>query len=160
MWVYGETGMGFGCPKNAFFTPESRDNIHKLQIEGRKHSLIWAYSDLNPGKFQFSDCLDFTPYPGMTDSIPCNRRLGEKVFITNNLIRSDTGYTPQQLVYGTTSGLPGLFEIPRNPNSEFARSLHRLIKGIQGTDDRAAPTPLGMDFRTYKVHIRITRKKS
>ena len=82
----------------------------------------------------------------MTDRIPCNRRLGEKVFITNNLIRSDTGYTPQQLVYGTTSGLPGLFEIPRNPNSEFARSLHRLIKGIQGTDDRAAPTPLGMDF--------------
>ena len=62
------------------------------------------------------------------------------------MIKSDTGYTPQQLVYGTTSGLPGLFEIPRNPNSEFARSLHRLIKGIQGTDDRAAPTPLGMDF--------------
>ena len=147
LWVYGETGMGYGCPKNAFFTPESRDNIQKLRIEGRKHSLNWAYSDLNPGKFQFSDCLDFTPYPGMTDSPPCNRRLGEKVFITNNLIRSDTGYTPQQLVYGTTSGLPGLFNIPRNPNSEFARSLRRLIKGIQRLDDSPpAPTPLGVDF--------------
>ena len=140
LWVYGETGMGYGCPKNTFFTPESRDNIQKLRIEGRKHSLNWAYLDLNPGKFQFLDCLD------MTENLPCNRRLGEKVFIVNNLVKSDTGYTPQQLVYGTTSGLPGLFEIPRNPNSEFARSLHRLIKGIQGTDVRAAPTPLGMDF--------------
>ena len=55
LWVYGETGMGYGCPKNTFFTPESRDNIQKLCIEGRKHSLNWAYSDLNPGKFQFSD---------------------------------------------------------------------------------------------------------
>ena len=62
------------------------------------------------------------------------------------MIRPDTGYTPQQLVYSTTSGLPGLFEIPRNPNSEFARSLYRIIKGVQRTEDRAAPIPMGVDF--------------
>ena len=146
LWVYGESGMGFGCPKNAFFTPDPLDNIRKLRIAGKKHSLIWAGSDLNPGKFQLPDCLDFTPYPGMTGSPPNNPRIGEKVFVINNMIRPDTGYTPQQLVYGTTSGLPGLFEIPRNPNSEFARSLYRIIKGIQRTEDRAAPIPMGVDF--------------
>ena len=75
--------MGFGCPKNAFFTPDPRDNIRKLRIAGKK---------------QLSDCLDFTPYPGMTGSPPNNPRIGEKVFVINNMIRPDTGYTPQQLV--------------------------------------------------------------
>ena len=147
LWVYGESGMGFGCPKNAFFTPDPLDNIRKLRIAGKKHSLIWAGSDLNPGRFQLPDCLDFSSYnPGMKGNLPNHFRIGEKVFVINNLIRPDTGYTPQQLAYGTTSGLPGLFEIPRNPNTEFAGSLHRIIKGIQRTEDRAAPIPMGVDF--------------
>ena len=144
LWVYGDTGMGFGCPKNAFFSPYLRDNIRKLRTAGKKHSLIWAGSDLNPGKFQLSDCPDFIP--NKTGNPYHNPKLGEKVFTINNLINPDTGYTPQQLVYGTTSGLPGLFNIPRNPNSEFARSLHRFIKDIQRIDDRATPIPLGVDF--------------
>ena len=82
----------------------------------------------------------------MKGNLPNHHRIAEKVFVLNNLIKSDTGYTPHQLTYGTTSGLPGIFEIPRNPNTEFAGSLHRIIKGIQRTEDRAAPIPMGVDF--------------
>ena len=59
LWVYGEEGNGFGCPKNAFFTPDPVDNIRKLHTAGKKNGLIWASSDLNPGKFQLSDCFRF-----------------------------------------------------------------------------------------------------
>ena len=72
--------------------------------------MIWAGSDLKPGKFLFSDCLDFTKKnPGMQGHFPSHLRMSEKAFLHNNFIRSETGYAPHQLVYGSTSGLPGIF---------------------------------------------------
>ena len=77
----------------------------------------------------------------MRGNPPSHLRIAEKVFVLNNLIKPGTGYTPQQLTYGITSGVPGIFQIPRNPESFFAGSLQRVISGIHH-----APIPLGVDF--------------
>ena len=110
LWIYGEDGNGFGVPRNAFFTPDPTDDIQKLRQIGRKDGMIWAGSDLKPGKFLFPDCLDFTKKdPGMQGHFPSHLRISEKAFLHKNFIRSETGYAPHQLVYGSTSGLPGIF---------------------------------------------------
>ena len=93
-------------PRNAFFTPDPTDDIQKLRQIGSKDGMIWAWSDLNPGKFLFTNCLDFTKEnPGMKGRFPSHLRMSEKAFLHNNFINSETGYTPHQLVYGSTSGL-------------------------------------------------------
>ena len=66
----------------------------------------------------------------MKGSPPSHLRIAEKVFVLNNLIKPGTGYTPHQLTYGITSGVPGIFQIPRNPEAFFAGSLQRVISGI------------------------------
>ena len=60
LWVYGEDGTEFGLPRNAFFTPDPTDDIQKLRHLGSKDGMTWAGSDLNPGKFLFTDYLNFT----------------------------------------------------------------------------------------------------
>ena len=143
LWIYGEDGNGFGVPRNSFFTPDPTDDIQKLRKIGRKDGMIWAGSDLKPGKFWFSDCLDFTKRnPEMQGHL----RMSEKTFVHNNLIRSDTGYTPHQLVYGSTSGLPGIFQLPRNVDTILAGSVQRVISVIHHAQERGAPIPLGVDF--------------
>ena len=69
--------------------------------------------------------------------------MAEKVFTHNNLIKPGTGYTPQQLTYGISSGIPGIFQIPRNPEAFFAGSLQRVISGIHRAQERGAPYPWG-----------------
>jgi len=82
----------------------------------------------------------------MKGSPPSHLRIAEKVFVLNNLIKPGTGYTPHQLTYGITSGVPGIFQIPRNPEAFFAGSLQRVISGIHHAQERGAPIPLGVDF--------------
>ena len=120
LWIFGEDGNGLGVPRNAFFTPDPTDDIQKLRQIGRKDGIIWAGSDLKPGKFLFSDC--------------------------NNFIRSETGYTPHQLVYGSTSGLPGIFQLPRNADTGLGGSIYRLMTGIHRAQERGAPIPMGVNF--------------
>ena len=108
LWVYGEDGTGFGVPRNAFFTPDPTDDIQKLCQLGSKDGMIWAGSDLNPGKFLFTDYLDFTKENPDMGRFPSVLQISEKAFLHNNFINSETGYTPQQLVYGNTSGLPNV----------------------------------------------------
>ena len=105
--------------------------------------LKWGRSDLRLGKFRFSDFLDCTDC-GEVSNI--GRRLSERVFIYNNLLNPGTGYTPQQMIYGISSGIPGIFQIPRHPGALFARSLQRMISGIHYAQERGAPIPLGDDF--------------
>ena len=99
--------------------------------------MIWARSDLKPGKFLFTNCLDFTKEnPGMQGRFPSHLRMSEKAFVYNNLIRSGTGYTPHQLVYGITSGLPGIFQLPRNADTVLGGSIYRLTTGIHRAHGR------------------------
>ena len=147
LWIYGENGNGFGVPRNSFFTPDPTDDIQKLRQTGKKDDRIWARSDLKPGEFWFSDCLDFTKRnPGMQGQFPSHLRMSAKVFVYNNLIKSGTGYTPHQLAYGITSGLPGIFQLPRNSDTVFAGSVQRVISGIHHAQERGAPIPMGVDF--------------
>ena len=126
-WSYGENGDGFGMPRNAFFTADPTDDIQSLRRAGRSDSIKWGRSDLKLGKFRFSDFLDCTDCAKINN---LGARLSERVFVYNNLLSPGTGYTPQQLVYGISSGIPGIFQIPRNPGALFARSLQRVISGI------------------------------
>ena len=73
-------------------------------------------------------------------------RISERIFVYNNLLSQGTGYTPQQLVLGIISGIPGIFQIPNNPGSLFARSLKRLTAGIHHAQAQGAPVTLGDDF--------------
>ena len=82
----------------------------------------------------------------MQGHFPSHLRMSEKVFVYNNLIKSGTGHTPYQLAYGITSGLPGIFQLPRNLDTFFAGSLQRVISGIHHAQERAAPIPMGVDF--------------
>ena len=70
-------------------------------------------------------------------------RLPERIFVYNNLLGPGTGYTPQQIVLGISSGIPGIFQVPNNAGSLFARSLKRITAGIQA---QGAPSTLGGDF--------------
>ena len=145
LWIFGEDGTGFGVPRNAFFTPDPTDDIQKLRQIGSKDGMIWAGSDLNPGKFLFTDCLDFTKEnPGMQGRFPSH--LSEKAFLHNNFIDSETGYTPHQLVYGSTSGIPGILQLPRNADTVLGGSIYRLMTGIHRAQGRAAPIPMGVNF--------------
>jgi hypothetical protein len=148
LWVYGPDGTGFGVPRNAFFTPDPTDDIQKLHQIGSKDGMIWAGSDLNPGKFLFTDCLDFTKEnPGMQGCFPSVLRISEKAFLHNNFINSETGYTPQQLVYGNTSGLSGICQLPRGKGTgDSSGSVSRLMRGIHRTQEKVAPVPLGVNF--------------
>ena len=143
-WNIGHmgNGAGFGMPRNAFFTADPTDDIQSLRGIGRKNGIKWGRSDLKLGKFQFSDFLDRTNYKYS----PSHHKLSERVFVYNNLLNPGTGYTPQQLIYGISSGIPGIFQIPRHPDALFAWSLQRIISGIHHAQERGAPIPLGDDF--------------
>ena len=142
-WSYGENGDGFGMARNAFFTADPTDDIQSLHRTGRTNGIKWGRSDLRLGKFRFSDFLDCTDCAEVKN---IGGRLSERVFVYNNLLNPGTGYTPQQLVYGINSGIPGIFQIPRHPGALFARSLQRMISGIHYAQERGAPIPLGDDF--------------
>ena len=114
-------------PRNAFFTAEPNDNIQHLRHAGRSDNVNWGRSDLKLGKFQFLDFLDCRNISETTD---LQFRLSERIFIHNNLLSPSTGYTPQQLVLGISSGIPCIFQIPNNPGSLFAQTLKRLTAGI------------------------------
>ena len=122
-------------PRNAFFTAVPTDDIQRLHRAGRSDSVKWGRSDLKLGKFQFSNFLD------CTDCAEINNlgfRLSERVFVYNNLLSPGTGYTPHQLVFGISSGIPGIFQIPKNPDALFAQSLQRVIAGIHYAQERGA----------------------
>ena len=142
-WSYGESGDGFGMLRNAFFTADPTDDIQSLRRAGRSDSIKWGRSDLKLGKFRFLDFLDCTDCAKINN---LGARLPERVFVYNNLLSPGTGYTTQQLVYGISSGIPGIFQIPRNPGALFARSLQRVISDIHYAQERGAPIPLGDDF--------------
>ena len=90
--------------------------------------MIWAGSDLKPGNFLFPDCLDLTKEnPGMQGRFPSHLRMSEKAFLHNNFINSETGYTPHQLVYGSTSGLPGILQLPRNADTVLGGSIYSKL---------------------------------
>ena len=109
-WSYGECGDGFGMPRNAFFTAELTDDIQLLRHTGRSDSVRWGRSDLRLGKFQFLDFLDCT---NITEIKDLQFRLSERIFVYNNLLSpGDPVYTPQQLVFSISSGIPGIFQIP------------------------------------------------
>ena len=66
-WIYGESGEGFGIPRNAFFTAELTDDIQHLRHIGRSDNVRWGRSDLKLGKFKFLDFLDCTDISATTD---------------------------------------------------------------------------------------------
>ena len=101
-------------PRNAFFTADHTDDIQRLRRAGRSDSVKCGRSDLKLGKFQFSDFLDCTEYAEINNLW---FRLSERAFVYDNLLSPGTGYTPQQLVFGISSGIPGIFQIPKNPHS-------------------------------------------
>ena len=88
----------------------------------------------------FLDCTDCAEINNL------GFRLSETVFVYNNLLSPDTGYTPQQLVFGISSGIPGIFQIPKNPDALFAWSLQRPTAGIHYAQERGASITLGDDF--------------
>ena len=45
-----------------------------------------------------------------------------------------------------SSGIPGIFQMPKNPDTLFARSIQRLIAGIHYAQERGAPITLGDNF--------------
>ena len=150
-WTYGEHGEGFGMLSNAFFTAEPTDNIQRLNHAGRSDKVKWGRSDLKLGKFQF---LDFLDCRNISEAADLQFSLSERVFVHNNLLSPGTGYTPQQLVLGISSGIPGIFQIPNNPGSLFARSLKRITEGIHHAQadcpcapgKQGVPKTLGDDF--------------
>ena len=87
-WIYGESGEGFGMPRNAFFTAEPTDNIQRLRHAGRSDNVRWGRSDLKLGKFKFLDFLDCTDISETTD---LQFRLSERIFVYNNLLGPGTG---------------------------------------------------------------------
>ena len=93
--------------------------------------------------FQFLDFLDCTDVSENTD---LQFRLSERISVYNNLLSPVTGYTPQQLVLGISSGIPGIFQIPNNPDSLFAQSLKKITAGIHHAQAQVAPITLGVDF--------------
>ena len=99
------------------------DDIQRLRRTGRKNGIKWGRSDLKLGKFQFSDFLDRTNYKYS----PSHHKLSERVFVYNNLLNPGTGYTPQQLIYGISSGIPGIFQIPRHPDALLAWILVSVV---------------------------------
>ena len=129
VWVY----------QQMHFLPQ----IRPTTFRGRKNGIKWGRSDLRLDKFRFSDFLDCTDCAEVKN---IGGRLSERVFIYNNLLNPGTGYTPQQMIYGISSGIPGIFQIPRHPGALFARSLQRMISGIHYAQKRGAPIPLGDDF--------------
>ena len=139
----GSTGTVLVCQEMLFFTADPTDDIQRLRRAGRSDSVKWGRSDLKLGKFQFSDFLECTDCAEIKD---LGLRLSERVFVYNNLLGPGTGYTPQQLVYGISSGIPGIFQISKNPDALFAQSLQRLIAGIHYAQERGVPIPLGDDF--------------
>ena len=45
-WIYGEYGVGFGKPLNAFFTPREGDDLHSLQKAGEPGNIFFLKSTL------------------------------------------------------------------------------------------------------------------
>ena len=121
--VWGERGR-FWYAEKCFFYLRS-DWRHSEPTLRRQ--VKWGRSDLKLGKFWYSDFLDCTDCAEINN---LGARLSERVFVYNNLLSPGTGYTPQQLVFGISSGIPGIFQIPKNPGALFARSLQRVISGI------------------------------
>ena len=49
----------------------------------------------------------------------------------NNTMWKGLGFTPNQMVLGLSSGVPGIFDVPEGKNdTNFARSLKRVKEGI------------------------------
>ena len=103
-------------PKNAFFTAESTDDIQRLRHAGRSENVRWDRSDLKLGKFKFLDFLDCTDISDTTD---LQFRLFERIFIFNNVLGPGTGYKPQQIVLGISSGIPDIFQESDSVGSIF-----------------------------------------
>ena len=65
-------------------------------------------------------------------------RLAEQVFVQNNKLWKGLGFIPHQMVLGLSSGVPGIFDVPENDNTNFSRSLNRIKAGIN--KNQVAPT--------------------
>ena len=123
-------------PKNAFFTAETTDDIQRLHHAGRSENIRWDRSDLKLGKFKFSDFLKSTDISDTTD---LQFRLSERIFVYNNTLGPGIGYTPQQVVLGIGSEIPGIFQVPDRVGLIFACSLRQIKSGIHQTQTQGAP---------------------
>ena len=132
-------------PLNAFFTPMEGDDLKSLKKAGEPENLIWAKSDLKLD-FRFPEFLDCKHFHRDTNT---QSRLTEQVFVLNNSLWTGLGYTPHQLVLGQSSGVPGIYDVPENDNTNFSRSLKKIKAGINKSQ---VTQPLGGSF-LYKPGV-------
>ena len=114
--------------------------VYKKQVK----NLIWVKLDLklNFRLTEFLDCKKFH-----RDTI-IKARLAEQVIVQNNTLWTGLGFTTHQLVLGLSSGVPGIYDVPENTNTNFSRSLNRIRAGInksQVAQTQSHPT-LGGSF--------------
>ena len=93
-------------------------------------------------RLQFTEFLDGKHIHRSTD---LQARLSEQVFVHNNTLGPGIGYTPHQLVLGMSS-VPGIYEVPENDSSKFARSLKWIKTGINKNRVTQPPSTLGDSF--------------
>ena len=134
-------GNGFGIPL-PFFTPREGDDLYSLQKEGEPENLIWAKSDLKLD-FRFTEFLDCKNFHR---DLNIQARLAEQVLVQNNTLWTGLGYTPQRLVLGLSSGVPGIYDVPENDNTNFSQSLNRIKAGINKSQVIQPHSTLGGSF--------------
>ena len=101
---------------------------------GEPEGLIWAETDLKL-HFCFSEFLDCKYFHRDTN---LQASLAEQVFVQNNTLWKGLGFTPHQMVLGLSSGVPGIYDVPENDNTNFSQSLNRTKAGIN--QNQVAPT--------------------
>ena len=119
---------------------------------GESENLIWAKSDLKLD-FRFTELLDCKHFHRDTN---IQARLAEQVFVQNNLLWTGLGYTPHQLVLGLSSGVPGIYDVPENDNTNLSRPLERIRAGINKRQVTQPHSTLGDSFPYepgYSVHF-------
>ena len=100
-----------------FFTPDPTDDIQKLRQIGSKDGMIWAGSDLNPGKFLFTDCLDFTKRTlGCRDAFPQSLGYQKKRFYTTILLILRQVIHPNGARTNPRQTYPGQYQTQTGPN--------------------------------------------
>ena len=85
--------------------------------------------------FRFSEFLDCKYFHRDTN---LQASIAEQVFVQNNTLWKGLGFTPHQMVLGVSSGVPGIYDVPENDNSNFSQSLNRIKAGIN--KNQVAPT--------------------
>ena len=128
-WIYGEYSDGFGKPLNAFILHQGGggNDLHSLQKAGEPENFIWAKSELNLN-FWFTEFLDCKNFHRDTN---IQAKLAEQVFVQNNTLWIGLGFTPHQLVLGLSSGVPGIYDVPENANTNISRRIKAILNKSQ-----------------------------